>query len=154
MISTILENLNRQLKGLELLEQLQLEEFELLRKREAAAISSLEFSIHELIRQLAVEREDIRTVMQGTRLAEYANLLPEEDAARMRMLLQAIDYTEQRCAKQAEMNTTLSLALLDKSHEVMNYLYEQVQPVQHNVYGARGAYTTVRPQASILNGRL
>ena len=154
MFAQILGNLTRQAKALELLEQLQLEEHDLLLKRDTVSISSLEFSIHELLRQIAVERDELRGVMQGTKVLEYAGMLPEEDGAKVREQYQAIDNAEQRCARQAENNTALSLTLLDKSHELMNYLYEQVQPKQQFVYGARGSYTNHRPQAAIINGRL
>ena len=154
MFAQILGNLTRQAKAMELLEQLQREEHGLLLARDTEAVSSLEFSVHELLRQLAVERDELKSVMQGTRVFEYADMLPEEDGARVRFQLGVIDQLEQRCAKQAEVNTALSLALLDKSHEVMNFLYEQVQPKQVEVYGAKGSFTRFRPQATILNGRL
>lgn len=154
MYAQILGNLTRQAKGFELLEQLQIEEFDLLQKRDAQAISSLEFSIHELLRQLAVERDELKSVMQGTRVVEYAGMLEEEQGEEVKRQYYLIDAAEQRCARQAEKNTALSLALLDKSHEVMNYLYEQVQPKQSGVYGAKGYMSKSRPQAAILNGRL
>ncbi|MDL2313977.1 flagellar protein FlgN [Desulfovibrio sp. OttesenSCG-928-C14] len=155
MFAQILGNLTRQAKGLELLASLQQEEYELLHQRNTSAIGALEFSIHELLRQLAVERDELKSVMQGTRLAEYAGMLPEEDGAQVLDRLASIDALEQNCARQAEKNTELSLALLDKSHEVMNYLYEQIQPRQHNVYGSKGNMSSVRkPGASILSGRL
>ena len=56
MFAQIQGNLNRQLKGLELLVSLMEEEFELLCNRDTDAVATLEFSIHELLRQLAVER--------------------------------------------------------------------------------------------------
>ncbi|MDR2893209.1 MAG: flagellar protein FlgN [Deltaproteobacteria bacterium] len=154
MFAQILGNLTRQAKALELLEQLQLEEHELLLARDTEAISSLEFSIHELLRQIAVEREELRGEMQGTRVLEYAGMLPDEDGDKVREQYQAIDNAEQRCARQAEENTALSLTLLDQSQGLMDYLYEQVQPKQEFVYGARGSYTNKRPQAAIINGRL
>ena len=153
MYAQILGNLTRQAKGFELLEQLQIEEYDLLLKRDAQAISSLEFSVHGLLRQLAVERDELKGVMQGTRILEYAGMLEEEQAGPIRTQYYLIDQAEQRCARQAEKNTALSLALLDKSHEVMNFLYEQVQPRQTDVYGAKGYMAKHRPQAAILNGR-
>lgn len=154
MFAQICGNLNRQAKGLELLSELQREEYDLLLKRDSEAISSLEFSIHELLRQLAVERDELKGVMQGTRVLEYAGLLPEEDGDKVRELMTAIDRTEQECAKQAERNSSLSLALLDQSHDLMTYLYDQIQPKQENVYTAKGSYNVNRPQASIISGRL
>lgn len=154
MYAQILGNLTRQAKGLELLEQLQREEHDLLLKRDTGGISALEFSIHELLRQLAVERDELKSVMQDTRVLEYANMLSDEEGAQVRFQYGLIDRAEQRCARQAELNTSLSLALLDKSHELMNFLYEQVQPKQPEVYGSKGGIAKFRPQATILNGRL
>ena len=154
MFAQIYENIHRQLKGLELLEELQKEEFDLLTRRDAAAVSALEFSIHELLRQLAVERDDLKQVMGNTLLREYAEMLPPEDGAKVTDILVAMDKVEQRCARQAELNSALSLTLLDTSHELMNCLYQQVQPKQYSVYGAKGSYTVHRPQASLISGRL
>jgi hypothetical protein len=154
MYDLIVGNLARQAKGLELLEQLQTEEFDLLASLKTEEVSSLEFSIHELLRQLAVERDEIRRTMQGTRLTEYADLLPEEHGEEVRRLSQSIDRAEQRCARQGEKNSTLSLALLDQSHLLMDTLYEQMVPKQPSVYGAKGAYAAARPTAALINGRL
>lgn len=154
MYAQIIENLTRQAKGLELLERLQLEEFDLLVALKTDEVSSLEFSIHELLRQLAVERDELKNAMQGTRVMEYADMLPEEQAERVRMMFRIIDVAEQRCARQAEKNTSLSLLLLDQSHSLMNTLHEQITPRQQVVYGSKGAYTNHRPAAAILNGRL
>lgn len=155
MYAQILGNLTRQAKALELLERLQMEELEFLMARKADEVSALEFSIHELLRQIAVEREDLKNSLQGVRVAEYANLLAdEEDQKMLRHIIRVIDVAEQRCAKQAEKNTALSLALLDQSHDLMTYLHDQITPKNQLVYGAKGGYTTHRPPASILNGRL
>lgn len=154
MFAQILGNLTRQAKGLELLNELQLEEFELLKARDTAAIGAMEFSVHELLRQLAVERDELKGEMQGTKVEEYASMLPEEEGAQILDMFGRIDKAEQRCARQAELNSSMSLALLDQSHHLMTNLYEQVQPKQPPVYGARGVIRTHRPQASLLNGRL
>ncbi|MDR1242802.1 MAG: flagellar protein FlgN [Deltaproteobacteria bacterium] len=154
MFAQIRGNLNRQAKGLELLQELQAEEFELLVKRDSERISSLEFSIHELLRQLAVERDELKTFMHGTGILEYARLIPEEEGAEIRALMEALDRAEQQSARQAEKNTSLSLNLLDKSHELMLFLYDQIQPKQQVVYSAKGGYANSRPQAAIFSGRL
>lgn len=155
MYSQIIGNITRQAKALELLERLQMEEFELLMARNIEEVGALEFSIHELLRQIAVEREDLRAAMQGVKLAEYAGMLADEDDKKAIMhILGIIDVAEQRCARQAEKNTALSLALLDQSHDLMTHLHEQIVPKSELVYGAKGGYSTPRPPASILSGRL
>lgn len=154
MYSQIIGNLTRQAKALELLERLQLEEFDLLMARNSAGVSALEFSVHELLRQIAVEREDLKAAMQGIRVNEYAEMLADEERTQVHRVLAVIDVAEQRCARQAEKNTTLSLALLDQSHDLMNTLHSHITPKEQVVYGAKGGYATHRPAASIFSGRL
>ncbi len=154
MFAIIESNLTRQHKGLEVLEELLREEFELLTGRKTDAIINLEFSMHELLRQLAVERTELKEMMHGTRLAEYAGLLPEEEGASVKKLLALIDSMEQRCARQASQNAEISLALLDQSQELLTFLHDQVAPQSKVVYGRKGSYANPRPQAALLNGRL
>lgn len=155
MYSQIIGNITRQAKALELLERLQMEEFELLMSRNVEAVGVLEFSIHELMRQIAVEREDLRRAMQGVKMAEYAEMLADEDDKKaIKHILGIIDVAEQRCARQAEKNTSLALALLDQSHELMTHLHEQIVPKSEPIYGSKGGFSTHRPPASILSGRL
>ena len=154
MYDRVIGNLTRQAKGLELLESLQMEEFDLLVSLKTEEIASLEFSIHELLRQLATERDELRKILQGTKALEYAGMLPEEQAERMRRLLTSIDAVEQRCARQGEKNSALSLSLLDQSHLLMNTLHDQLLPKEPSVYGARGACAAQRPAAAIINWRL
>ena len=146
-------NLVRQQKGLELLLSLLEEEFSLLRESKTEEVVALEFSIHELLRQLADERMVMKSVMQGTRVAEYADMLEAEQGGELKGLLQAIDDAEQKSARQATHNAQLSLALLDQSQELFDYLYEQVTPKAEPAYGAKGGYKTHRPEAALFNGR-
>ena len=154
MYSQIIGNLTRQAKALELLERLQREEFDLLMARNAEEVSVLEFSVHELLRQIAVEREDLKASMQGIRVRDYAEMLAEEEQEQIHRVLAVIDMAEQRCARQAEKNTTLSLALLDQSHDLMTTLHDHILPKEQLVYGAKGGYANHRPAASIFSGRL
>lgn len=151
MYAQIKGNLVRQVKGLELLEELLEEEHGYLLERDTDSIIKIEFSIHQLLRQLAVERDDMKKVMQGTRLKEYAGMLAEEESACLQDLIVSVDRMEQVCAKKAEKNTSLSLLLLDKSHEMMNFLYEQVQPKERLVYGSKGSLSVNRPPASLIS---
>ena len=115
---------------------------------------ALEFSIHELLRQIAAERLSIKEVMQNTRVAEYADMLEPEQSAEIKALLKAIDDAEQASARQASHNTRLSLALLDQSQELLDYLQEQVKPKDEVVYGSKGVFRSHRPNAAIFSGRL
>lgn len=151
MYAQIYGNLTRQAKGLELLGQLLDEEYEHLVNRDTDAIIKLEFSIHQLLRQLAVERDEMKQTMQGTRLKEYAGMLPEEEGEKMREQIAIVDSREQHCARKAEKNTSLSLVLLDQSHELMTFLYDQVQPRERLVYGSKGSLSVNRPPASLIS---
>lgn len=153
MHDLITNNLTRQFKGMELLSSLLEEEFQLLFNRDTDAVTALEFSIHELLRQIAVERMDLKSIMQGTRLLEYATLLPEEDGETVRRLYHLIDALEQRCSRQATHNTELSLALLDQSQDLLVFLHNQIQPKQTPCYGQHGKLREYRAQAAIFTGR-
>ncbi len=154
MYQDIHSNLHRQFKALELLESLLEEEYLLLEARDTEAVAALEFSIHELLRQIAYERVAVKTVMQGTRLVEYAGMLPEEDGKEITKLCKLIDSLEQRCSRTASRNAELSLALMDQSHRLLAYLHEQIAPKHNNVYGAAGKVVHERPGAALISGRL
>lgn len=154
MISMTIGNLTRQFKALELLEQLLEEEYALLQERDTDGISSLEFSIHELLRQIAVERLGLRDTMQGTPLLEYASVIPEEDGQEVRRLFHLIDSLEQRASRLASRNAELSLALLDQGQALLNFLYEQITPRATQVYGSGGRIRDPRPGAALYSGRL
>lgn len=164
MYDVILGNLDRQAKALLLLSSLLEEEFSLLVKRDTNAIMAQEFSIHELLRQLAVEKESTVRRLGGGRIRDYADLLEQSDAgeggegpakaAALRELWNAIDELEQSCARQATRNTQLSLGLMDQSKELMDYLHKRLLPPSRQTYGPKGAYTQLRPDAALLNARL
>ena len=95
MYSQIYGNLNRQSKGLQLLSALLEEEFAYLSERRMDDVASIEFSIHELIRQLIAEREEIINIMQGVKARQYAEMLPPDEAAAMNKLLDELEENEQ-----------------------------------------------------------
>ncbi len=155
MFDLIHGNLTRQFKGLELLYSLLTEEFILLTERNTDAVTSLEFSIHELLRQIAVERVDLKNTMQGTTLLEYATMLPEEEQGRaVTKLYHLIDALEQSCARQASQNTELSLMLMDQSQALLTFLHDQITPRAPHVYGSGGRLRQERPSAALISGRL
>lgn len=154
MYDLIKGNLTRQFKGLELLSTLLEEEFGLLFRRDTDAVTALEFSIHELLRQIATERVNLKKTMQGTNLLEYSTLLPEDNGQEVTRLHHLIDSLEQRCSKQATHNAELSLALLDQSQDLLLFLHKQIQPRQTECYSAGGKMRSSRPQAAIFTGRL
>ena len=154
MYDLIHSNLTRQFKGLELLVSLLEEEFDLLCKRDTDAVATLEFSVHELLRQIAQERDTLKKSIEGSTLKEYAGMLPDEQSAETLRLYHLIDALEQRCSRQASYNTELSLALMDQSQSLLVHLHRQITPRQPDRYGAGGRMVKERPQAAIYSGRL
>ena len=154
MFALIQENLTRQFKALELLSSLLEEEFGLLCKRDTDAISALEFSIHELLRQLAGERVTLKNSIQGVSLLDYAGMLPDEEGQEVRRLFHIIDSLEQRCSRQATQNTEVSLALLDQSQALLSFLYSQISRQPEHLYSSEGRIRQDRPEAAIITGRL
>jgi len=153
MFSILKSTFVRQDKAMDLMHELLEEEFALLMERDTDAIMTLEFSIHELLRQLASEKESIIRFLGGGKLRDYAQMLPDDKKTVLLELWHEIDMKEQRCAKQASQNTQLSLGLLDQSKELLNYLHERIIPPQKMAYSKKGVYTKARPQASLINGR-
>lgn len=154
MFAYIHGNLDRQSKGLVLLSTLLEEEFALLVARDTDGIMAVEFSIHELLRQLAVERLTLRDLLDGVRVRDYMTMLPEEDGAAIGALLTVIDTFEQQCARQASGNAELSLALMDQSQEMLDFLHRRIVPPEPVTYGRKGGMNGQRSEAALIRGRL
>lgn len=144
----------RQYKALELLNELMREEFTLLQERRSAEVSALEFSVHELLRQIAGERLDLRDLLGGMKLLDYASLLSAEEGDELRELFHKVDDLEQITARQATFNTEMSLSLLDQSQAMLSFLHESIIPKNYSVYGMKGRITEHRPGAVLFRGRL
>lgn len=153
MYSRIFGNLNRQTRGLQLLGALLEEEFAYLTERRMDDVASIEFSIHELIRQLTYERQEIIQILQGVRLTEYAQMLPPEEKESVLRLARELDDAEQSCAKQSTLNSELSLSLLDQGQELLDFLYSRAVPEQSDTYNPKGSMYKQRPHATLLSGR-
>ena len=154
MFDIIYSNLDRQTRGLALLRSLLLEEYDLLCERNAENVMVLELSIHELLRQLAVEKQEVKALLGGGKLLDYAAMLDDERGGALREMWRLADDYEQICARQATQNCQISLALLDVSSEMLEYLHSRVLPPQQSAYGRAGAYTRARPDAVLISGRL
>ena len=152
MFSILKDTFTRQNKAMDLMLELLEEEFALLMERDTDAIMTLEFSIHELLRQLASEKESIIRFLGGGRLNDYAQMLPEDQRMVILSLWHEIDKKEQACARQASQNTQLSLGLLDQSKDLLNYLHERIVPPQRTSYSRKGVYTQARPQPTLITG--
>ena len=154
MQNIIHESLSRQDKALRLLCDLLEEEYNCLLSRDTDAVVSLEFSVQELIRHLALEKTFVIKRLGGMRAAEYAGMLPDDLGAALLETLRSIDASEQSVARQASRNTTLSLALLDQSSRNLQALTKQAMPPKAETYGRRGGMRTQHPQAALISGRL
>lgn len=155
MYQRIYESLNRQDKALELLRDLLQEEYEVLLGRDTNTVVSLEFSIQELIRQIAVEKSLVIRSLDGVRVMEYAKSLPKEQNEILQKLFKSVDDGEQAVSRQASRNAQLSLALLDQSTRTLQGLTSQVVPAHTGVYGRNGDMSHIsHPQAALISGRL
>ncbi len=155
MYTRIYDTLKRQDQGLKLLVSLLDEEYGYLRERKTDEVVSLEFSVHELIRQLAVEKELIKSILDGGKLMHYAELLPKEQGDTLRTIFKSIDRNEQQASRNASRNAQLSLALLDQSQRLMQELHSHIVPKPAPTYGRRGFMgAQQRPQAALISGRL
>lgn len=159
MLKLIKENLNRQSKAVALLNDLLEEEFSSLMNRKPHNVTQIEFTIQELMRQIASERMSLKGLLH--RIDEKASRLSHifgaiEDASRLEVenLVAEIDKVEQRCAVQASKNQHLAHALLNQSQSLLGFLHNEIQPKNENVYSSRGRYEVVTPNPSLINGRL
>ncbi|WP_243361684.1 flagellar export chaperone FlgN [Fundidesulfovibrio terrae] len=157
MTQRILENLSRQYQALKVLNHLQEEEFTHLKEFRPQSVGALEFSIHELMRQLMVERQDVRRMVRevnpgAARLADLSELFGEQ-WGKAQALLDQIDRLEQVCAKQAEKSYTLALALYDQSSGYVDFFKDKLTPVKHS-YGRQGVFAKTKPAPAMLRGAL
>lgn len=155
MNQTIYESLIRQDKALALLRELLEEEYGILLSRDTNGVVSLEFSIQELIRQIAVEKALVIRQLNGVRVMVYARSLPADEYEILEKLFQSVDNGEQAVSRQASRNAQLSLALLDQSTRTLQGLTSQVVPPLAGIYGRGGDLTHIKhPQAALISGRL
>jgi flagellar biosynthesis/type III secretory pathway chaperone len=159
MLQLIQANLSRQARALELLSALLEEEFAALMERRPQDVSSLELSVQDLMRQLVVERMQLRRFISAgypglERLRDVLGKLPAEDAAKLSDDLAELDKTEQLCAMQADKNRQLALGLYDQSMQLLTLLHKSIQP-SADMYGKRGRFAKApQGQASFFSGRL
>ncbi|MFO8030932.1 MAG: flagellar protein FlgN [Desulfohalobiaceae bacterium] len=156
----IAENLIRQHKGLKLLAELLQEEYALLKGKDQENLAALEFSVQELVRQLAAEKDSLQLLLQSMQpprndLRQLAGSLSGKQAGFVQESSRQIRSWEERCREQARINADLSLALLEQSRELMDFLQQEVRRDTPEVYSSSGSWS--KPAArepSVLKGRL
>ena len=158
MLRNMTENLSRQAQALSLLAQLLEEEFSHLRALDPKAVMGIEFSIQELMRQIAQERLDFKSmfgeIAPGLRLVEAVGGFVEPYCTRIRELMLRINQAETACSERASRNYKMALGLFDQSQGYVNFLQQQIIP-KAEVYSARGRYgKTPSSQGALLSGRL
>ncbi len=154
MYYRIHEALQRQKQAMRLLVDLLEEEYEYLRRRDTQEVVSLEMSIHELIRQIAVEKIFVKKMLDDGKLKVYVTLLPTEQGNNLLALYNDMDAHEQKAARMASRNAQLSLALLDQSQRLMQELHSHIIPKHVLTYGRRGSMGKQKPKAALISGRL
>jgi hypothetical protein len=138
----MIANLTRQKRALQLLEKLQEEEFSLLMDLNPKAVTAVEFSIQELLRQFVSEREDLRAMVReiapaGGRLADILDSMDPVTRKTVNILLADIDRLEQSRAIQAEKNSRLAMALFEQSKSYVSFIQDKVTP-KSQTYTRRG----------------
>lgn len=158
MIPRILSNLRRQHGAVTLLETLLAEEFSHLSERRPGDVASVEFSIQELLRQLAVERRSLQGHYAALdpaakRLADVIGRFDPASRETAQSLFTAIDTVEQRSAKQASRNYAMALGLYDLTKSSLDNLQKLLIP-KKGVYGSRGRVASAAPAPGLISGRL
>ena len=157
MYVRIKEILTRQKMGLFMLETLLQEEFAALRSRDTSKVSSLEFSIQELMRQLLNEKRSLRKILNEggyASLKEFVLQTEGEEQQELIGLVRAIREYEQNCAVKAEQNAELAEALADQAGKLVRFLHEKLVPNTRQTYSAKGRWRQVSTRASLVRGCL
>ncbi len=155
MFLNISGSLDRQAKAFILLKELMEEEFQLLTSNKVDEVTKIEFSIHELLRQIADEKEYTIKLLGGGKILDYAQMRPEEEREELARLYKEMDKSEQTCVRQAHLNTEVSLALLRQGDILLKELTNAVTPKAPAAYGRKGIHKyNSRPEAMLISGRL
>ncbi len=157
MKSRMIRNLIRQKKGLDLLHMLQGEEFSRLKALDPQGVAGVEFSLQELLRQMAGERHELRKLCAALkpgakRLRDVLPLFDASERETVEKLLAAMDRTEQVCAKKAEQNYRMALGLYDQSRSQLDFIQKKLTP-KKNVYSADGRMGAAASRPALLKGR-
>lgn len=158
MIKRILHNLRRQHGAVTLLEKLLAEEFSHLQARSPGEVASVEFSIQELLRQIAGERRDLHGLYvaldpAAKRLTDVIDRFDPAARKLAQSLYDAIDRVEQRGAKQASRNYAMALGLYDLTKSSLDNLQKLLIP-KKGTYGSRGRMASGPSAPGIISGRL
>ncbi|WP_052507414.1 flagellar export chaperone FlgN [Desulfonatronovibrio magnus] len=148
----------RQKQALGLLYSLLEEEFSALLENSPQQVSSIEFSIQELIRQLMDEKEAIKKILTENSFAdlnEYKNSLEQGENRIISEEIEDIKVLEEQCSHQAMKNNRIASALAEQSAGMLSFFYDSVTPRQQNVYSAQGRWNDKPSKhTGLLKGRM
>ncbi len=159
MQTLIIQSLSRQTKGLMLLAMLLDQELRLLKKDSPQAVAGLEFSIQELLRQIASEKAWVKTCIsslspKAKRLGDIKELFAKDEQRLIATLTADIDTTQQQCARKAAMNAEIANALRDQSTGLLSFFRKQVMPKTRHTYSSHGRWAARTQTATLISGRL
>ncbi|GAU09623.1 flagellar protein FlgN [Desulfoplanes formicivorans] len=159
MQKVIIQSLARQAKGLVLLGSLLDQELRLLKTNAPQAVAGLEFSIQELLRQIASEKAWVASCMramgvEAVHLTDVMDLFAHDERVRLEELLAAIDKYQQECARKAAMNADIAKALQDQSNSLLSFFRDQVMPTSQHTYSSHGRWSARTRTATLISGRL
>ncbi len=157
-IEQIENALQRQIKALSLLYKLQLKEYRLLQKGEKLHLSSHQFSIQTLLKQLEKEKREILEVLHrkwgASCLSEIKDKIPYPEWKKLEVLIGDFKRKENRCMEQATINADLAIAHLEQTRELAQFLYEQIKPREKITYSRYGRFKEGSTGPYIISGRL
>ncbi|WP_291321902.1 flagellar export chaperone FlgN [Desulfonatronospira sp.] len=154
----IMAALKRQKLALKLLLLLLQEEYSALMNNRPEKVSSLEFSLQELVRQMIREKEDLINTVQGAGfdgLGDYISGMDEVVRQQYLQMLQELEQEEKNMALQAVKNASIAQALSHQSAMLAREFIEQATPRQPSNYSADGRrYNDFSREAGFFRGRM
>ncbi len=159
MRTLIIQSLTRQARGLLLLGTLLDQELRLLKKDSPQSVAGLEFSIQELVRQIATEKTWVKNCIremspEASRLGDVRKRFSEDECSLIDGLIADIDTHQQRCARKAAMNAEIAQALHDQSSSLLAFFRKQVMPQTRHTYSNHGRWAARTQTATLISGRL
>jgi len=154
----IMAGLKRQKLALKLLFLLLQEEYAALMNNQPDKVSSLEFSLQELVRQMIREKEDVINAVQEAGfegLGDYISSLDKKSAQKHMDLMNQLQDEEKKMALQAVKNATMAKALSDQSTALAREFFQQVSPRKPDTYSADGRrYAEMSREGGFIRGRM
>ncbi|SDB44904.1 FlgN protein [Desulfonatronum thiosulfatophilum] len=155
----VLQNLHRQKQAIFLLSHLLDEEFQHLGKGDPQSVATVEFSIQELLRQIAVERQELKRHVMDLdpslpAIRDLPLLMEESCRDEGRDLLREIDHQEQICGRKAAQNAVTAQGLMDQNQALLDYLASQIIPKDAHTYSRHGKWHHSEGTGTLLHGRL